>query len=184
MRSWHRAKGISLLELMVTLAIVGIGMMIALPAYQGLLDRNRLETQAQEFQAAYNYARSEAIRLNRFVVLCQSNDGTVCAAPSSGRWNGWLVRASGATLGAETGPVLRAMQFQNSQVVVTAAFALATSGHAIRFNPQGLVRSFTANAPMSSGVQFCIRDGSNKVQQVQFNSGGLSKLVEISGLCE
>lgn len=183
MNSWRRYVGFTLLELMVVLVIVGIGLLIAVPSYQGMIEKNQLLTHAREFQTALNYARSEAIRLNTYVVLCQSSNGTVCSAPSSGYWEGWLVRAAGAAPGNETGPVLRAYQYQDSAVLMTSLSVLATNNHAIRFSPQGLVRGFANNAPMSSGVQLCVNDGSNKVYQLQFSSAGQSTLALSNGLC-
>lgn len=183
MNRWRHSAGFTLFELMVVVVIIGIGMLIAIPSYQGMIDRNRLSTQANEFQTAFNYARSEAIRLNTFVVLCQSSDGTVCSSPTSGVWSGWLVRAAGGVPGGETGPVLRTTQFMDSTVNVTSASVLASNNHAIRFNPQGLVRSFANNSPMSSAVQFCVNDDSNKIYQLQFSSGGQSTLALIDGIC-
>lgn len=184
MNRWRHIKGFTLMELLVVLAIMGIGLLMAVPSYQSMVTNNRLDGQAQELQAAFNYARSEAIRLNRPVVLCQSLNGTQCSSPTGGKWQGWLVRTAGATAGNETGPVLRAFQYSDTTVAVTSSSLLAASGHAIRINPQGLVRQFGTDAPMSAFVQFCVDEDSDNIYQMQFSSGGQTSLVKLSGSCE
>lgn len=183
MNSWRRMLGFTLMELLVVLAIMGIGLLMAVPSYQGMVAYNRLDGQARELQSAFNYARSEAIRLNTPVVLCQSLDGTICSSPTGGKWQGWLVRAAGASPGNETGPVLRAFKYMDSTVDVTSASLLAASGHAIRITPQGLVRQFGTDAPLSAYVQFCVEGDSDNISQMQFSSGGQSSLVKLSGSC-
>jgi type IV fimbrial biogenesis protein FimT len=49
--------------------IIGIGMSIAVPSFQGMLQRNRLATQANDLSMAINLARSEASRLGKVVSL-------------------------------------------------------------------------------------------------------------------
>ncbi|HAT42066.1 MAG TPA: hypothetical protein DCS87_10135 [Rheinheimera sp.] len=183
MNRWRHLAGFTLMELMVVLAIIGIGMLVAVPSYQGMVERNRLSSQVNEFQTAFNYARSEAIRLNTYVVLCQSIDGTVCSSPTSGVWAGWLVRTAGAAPGGETGPVLRSVQYGESNVVMTSDALLASNSHAIRFSPQGLIRSYANSSPLSSAVKFCVNDDSNTVYQLQFSSGGQSTVELISEQC-
>lgn len=183
MSSFQNARGISLLELMITLVIMAIGVMIAVPGFQQLIAANRLQTQAQEFQTAFNFARSEAIRSNSYVVLCHSGNGTTCAAPTSSQWQGWIVRRSGATVGSETGPVLRANALLDTTVIMSSSSALASADHAIRFNPQGLVRQFTTNGPYSASVKFCIQSGTGNVYQLQFSSGGQAELVQSTAAC-
>ena len=52
-------------------------------------------------------ARSEAIRLNRRVILCSSSDGATCSS-AAGRWSGWLVFVdNNRNDSPESGEVLR-----------------------------------------------------------------------------
>ena len=81
--------GITLVELMVTLAVAAIIMGIAMPSFTGLVNGSRLTAQANELVTGIQLARSEAIRLNRSVDFCGSTDGTSCAA--GGDWTQWLV---------------------------------------------------------------------------------------------
>lgn len=58
----HREQGFTLTELMVTVAIVGILAAIAMPNFQSMIQANRIQSAAAEFQAGLALARSEAIK--------------------------------------------------------------------------------------------------------------------------
>jgi type IV fimbrial biogenesis protein FimT len=59
--------GFTMIELLVVIVIVGIGMSLAVPSFQGMLARNRLATQSNELLIAINLARSEANRVGGIV---------------------------------------------------------------------------------------------------------------------
>jgi len=86
----NNEMGMTLVELMVTVAILGIVMVIGVPSFRGIVDRNRIAAHTNDFLSALYLARSEAIMRGRRVVLCKSNNGTACA--TSGNWEqGWIV---------------------------------------------------------------------------------------------
>lgn len=59
----NRNRGLTLIELMVTLVIIGITLGVAVPSFQGMTIRNRIATETNEFLMAINYARSEALKV-------------------------------------------------------------------------------------------------------------------------
>ncbi len=77
-------KGFTLLELMVTIAIVGILVGIAIPNFTSIIIINRLTTSANELVTALNLARSEAIK--RGIQVTVRNKG-----PSTQWESGWDV---------------------------------------------------------------------------------------------
>lgn len=182
MRASDRQQGITLIELLVALAIITIGVLIAIPNMGNMSGGRRLAGSAAELQSALQFARTEAIRLNAAVVFCHSANGTTCAAPSGSVWQGWLIKAAGAALGSETGPVLRSHSWAEPQVELRSNSALASQGHVIRFNSLGMVRAFTSNAPYSGALQACIPDSniSPNIYQININSAGLTELVTSS----
>ena len=63
-------KGFTLLELMVVLAITAILAVIALPAMNRLVATQRLNTRTDQLIALFQFARSEALRTNKPVLIC------------------------------------------------------------------------------------------------------------------
>lgn len=73
--------GFTIIELMVTIAIAGILLTIALPNLRNFIVSNRLSTDVNGFVGLVNYARSEAIVRNQDVVICPKANGAItCAA--------------------------------------------------------------------------------------------------------
>jgi type IV fimbrial biogenesis protein FimT len=85
-----KALGATLLELVGTLAVAGILLAIAIPAFASLMDAGRLSSFTNELISSLHLTRNEAIKRNSRAVMCKSPDGIACAA--SGGWHqGWLV---------------------------------------------------------------------------------------------
>ena len=95
-RAWGLQRGVSLIELMVTLAVVGILAAVAVPTMTGLIDANRLTGTSSELTASLQLARSEAVRRRSSVTICGSSDGVTCDGDD---WSRWVVRGNESTTG-------------------------------------------------------------------------------------
>ena len=83
--------GFSLLELMITMAIVSILAMVAAPSFKSMLENNRTLTLANQLISAFNYARSESVKRRQPVTVCARNSaGNACSNTDSFK-NGWIV---------------------------------------------------------------------------------------------
>lgn len=71
-----REKGLTLVELIVTVVIAAILLTLAAPNLSSFLQRDRLGAQANELLADLAYARSEAIKRGAVVIVCKSDDAT------------------------------------------------------------------------------------------------------------
>ncbi len=80
--------GFSLVELMVTTAVVVVLLSTGVPAFSALIKNNRLETEDYALRTILSAARSEAQTQRTTVTVCRSDNGIDC---SSGNWgNGYI----------------------------------------------------------------------------------------------
>jgi len=68
--------GFTLIELMITLAVLAILVAIALPSFQATLENRRLSAAADNIYAFISYAKSEAIKKNQSIRFQATVDGT------------------------------------------------------------------------------------------------------------
>ena len=93
---WRISAGFTLIEVMVTITVMAILLMIAVPSFLDVTLGSKLGAFANNFAASAHLARSEAIKRNAVVTLCVSSNGTSCA---EGGWDqGWIVRAINGTV--------------------------------------------------------------------------------------
>lgn len=87
-----KIKGFTLLELLVVIAILGILMTIAVPSFNGMLERNKMRALASDWRGAFYLAQREALRLKHRITMCPSNDGIKCQPNDSDDYSvGWIV---------------------------------------------------------------------------------------------
>lgn len=91
-------RGFTLIELIVTIALVAIVATLGIPSFSATLNNNSLASEANRLVAHIQLARSEAIKRNRVVTLCRSGDGVRCGSGSGNRAYeaGWLLYADAA----------------------------------------------------------------------------------------
>ncbi|UCB55678.1 MAG: GspH/FimT family pseudopilin [Thiotrichales bacterium] len=85
-----KSLGYTLIELMSILAVVSILVTVGLPLMNVFFESNRMITNTNDLVAGLNIARSEAIKQQMRITLCQSADQVACSG--SGQWeDGWIV---------------------------------------------------------------------------------------------
>ena len=91
------ARGFTLIELVVTMAIGAVLMAIGVPSFQYVLNSTRVSREMNSLVVSLQYARAEAIKRGQHVILCSAtiNSAASAAAPScsgSSSWiNGWFI---------------------------------------------------------------------------------------------
>lgn len=107
-------RGLTLVELMITLVILSVTVTLATPAMQQLLHGSRLRTETSRLLDAINLARSEAVFRNTPVSLCPSAMAASglpdCGGELAGGWIVFTNRNRDAVVDAGSDEVLGAFE--------------------------------------------------------------------------
>lgn len=97
-------EGYTLLELLVTVAVVGILAALAVPSFTDTIDRNSRDSAMMDLARTLGYTRAEAVTQGRTVSICLSANQVSCAGSEGGDWKqGWIVFTDAGTAGTVDG---------------------------------------------------------------------------------
>jgi type IV fimbrial biogenesis protein FimT len=161
MRRHHR--GFTLAELVVTVAVLGITLALALPSLRLLRERAHALDALHGLTTSLAAARMAAVARGRPVSVCPSADGLHCRTDLI--WDeGWLVFVDADRSGQPAGPgaILHHVQRAAADLPVRA-----TAGrHRVRYQPDGMAGG--SNISLS----LCRRSDGRLVGQVVVNLAG------------
>lgn len=147
----NRQAGFTVVELLVAIAIVGILAAMAAPSFIGVVNTNRLASNANELLSVIQYARSEAVRSNSRVIFCGSlvADADEEDECSAGERPFWVV------IGRGEGGLVRQLRVLEVQAPVRVSTALEM----ISFSADGLARDEGTGALVVGDITVCLPTG-------------------------
>lgn len=163
----HTSKGLSLVELLVTLSIISIVALIAVPGTSKLRREQQLAGSLSALRGSLAYARQEAIRTG----------GSVSMTPMRNQWHyGWRIfhdtNNDGIWQASER--VLRELAPLGTGVSLTGNTPVQSY---IRYTPSGRA-SLTSGAYQMGTLALCPYDG-GKGYQLRLNNAGRVSVVAV-----
>lgn len=127
----RRHAGFTIIELMITVAIVSILLVVGVPSMTRFLADRAAEANAQEFIEAVRFARTEAMKRAQPIKLC-ATDAPEAEAPvcKGDDWSkGWLVVHSGSS---------QVLRIQNGLQAMRATDPVDAAAGEIEFQSTGI----------------------------------------------
>lgn len=146
-------RGFTIIELLITVAVLGVLVSLALPSFVTFINNGRISGASNEMLGDISYARSEAATRQADVAMCVSVDQATCAPGQT--WDlGRLIWVDSNADGLLTvgEPILRVSQSMSSTLVISTGFGGAD---VIRFRPFGGLRPATGGS-----LRLCPSSGS------------------------
>ncbi len=195
----RRSKGFNLLELVITISLVSILTVLAVPGFEAISNINRLSGTSNEFLTTLQMARSESIRKGVRVVVCRSANpdegaAAICST-ASGNWSGWIVfvddgagTAANARNGVRnSGETLVRVGSATAPIVIVPSTAISGASQRIIFRPDGLART-AANALLEAQMRVCVPTANPTENardvSILFGSRTLIRKTNAAGACD
>lgn len=183
-----KSSGFTMVELLITIAIVSITLSLAIPSFSSLLINSRIKKLSSDFISSINIAKIESVKRQVPVTICKSsnsnNDNPTCDS-GSGDWNsGWIIFSDGATLGK--------VETSNSEEILNVF--ISTGNHVekinsaefskyITFQPNGFIKGSNG---YSGEIILCVNNSDSSVfnkRIINVSTTGRLHVTKSNGAC-
>ncbi len=176
-RFWKSPRGMTMIELMVTLAIAAILVVLAIPSFERTTRNALLATSANDLSTSLSMARAQAIKARRNVRICPTSNNTSCDA-GAGWSNGWLMFVDRDANGVPaTSELVQVTDALDSKVTLTVPAAFSQW---VQFRPTGGV---IGNGGNSGNFTLCSGDYHEFSRLVGVSASGRVTTRKQANLC-
>jgi len=151
----NKYHGFTLIELIVTMAVVSIILVTGIPALNQMTNKNRLVTQINDISGSLAVARSESIKRGESITLCGSTDGSTC---NTSNWEaGWIVFSdadNNAVLNSATETMIKIVAPFSGGSTLRLSDSDSTS--VMRYKSDGSLRDLNADATRTDKGTFTL----------------------------
>ena len=148
-------RGLTLIELMITVAVLAVGLSLAAPSFTQQIGNYRLRTASESIINGLNYARAEAVRRNSAVSFTLDASGS-----------GWAV--------AQVSPATALQSRANGDSPNITATS-TTASRAVTFTPTGFVDT---SAVRMSQINLSSSAANTDTRRIDIFGGGLIRVCD------
>ena len=141
-------KGMTILELLISMAVVVILLGIAVPSFTSIIQNNRIKSASMELTRTLAISRNHAITSGTTVIVCQAEDSSMetCSEQREANTNWQNGIISYADINANN-------ELDSQDYVITVM--QNTGKIAVVFNQRGRLRFFNDGSARSAGFYIC-----------------------------
>ncbi len=155
-------RGFTLIEPMITIVILAIVMLLAVPSFTSTIRNNSIANMSNNMVASLNYARSEAIKRGVPVSVCATADSNYTSCGSS--WNlGWMIFVNptgGSTLSnTATAPTLKVEKITDQSATISASPSVGIA----TYTSSGFPATNTGNVTLTIKSTGCTADAGRQI---------------------
>ncbi len=160
-------RGMTMLDLMITISIGAILLAAGVPTFSATANKNQIDTTATQLLMSLNVARSEAVKRRRSVRVCPSEDSSSCST-EDGAWNsGWLVfEDANANNSADASEIIRLVNALEPGIEIDVS---ASMEDFVQFQPTGTA---IGNSGMAGTFTVCQSSTSIRAQNLRISAAG------------
>jgi type IV fimbrial biogenesis protein FimT len=163
-----RLRGVTLIELLVTLSVIAILLTLGVGAFRTLIANAKMTNAANSLIGHLQFARSEAVKRNLRVEVCPSEDGSTCSPRAPAFWQGGYMVAVVNEQGGLVPPVLRRVDGEAMQGVTVGSGSI----RGFIYLPDGTAQPDGMVSGTQWAIKICDPRDAERIRQVAVNAMG------------